>query len=99
MHCNKVHISTSGAGWLGTPIVLVVPHACFKLSWLWRLEVGFFLKPKKDIDTDDDNVRKYLLSFRSLNRKYLWQCSFKCLLVGSAEVPAEIALSHVLKIC
>jgi len=27
MHCNKVHISTSGAGWLGTPIVLVVPHA------------------------------------------------------------------------
>jgi callose synthase len=72
--------------------------SCFELSWPWRLEAGFFLKPNKDVDTDDDNVRKYLLSFRSLNRKCLWQCFFKCLLVGSAEVPAEIALSHVLKI-
>jgi hypothetical protein len=96
-------ILTSGACWLGALIVVVCPTcrapSCFELSWPWRLESGFFLKPKKDIDTDDDNVRKYLLSFRSLNRKYLWQCSFKCLLVGSAEVPAEIALSHVLKIC
>jgi hypothetical protein len=69
MHCKKVHFSTSGAGWLGTPIVLVVPHACFELSWLWRLEVGFFLKSKKDIDTKDDNIGKHFLSVRSLNRK------------------------------
>ncbi|CAK9232746.1 unnamed protein product [Sphagnum troendelagicum] len=30
--------------------------SCFELSWPWRLEAGFFLKPKKDVDTDDDDV-------------------------------------------
>jgi len=82
MYCNKVHID------LWCRLVRCTDNcccptcrapSCFELSWPWRLEAGFFLKPKKDVDTDDDDVRKYLLSFRSLKRKYLWQCFFKCL--------------------